>query len=180
MARCFTLNVPAAGILLAWPSAVTIVLDPGPDEPARRHNLTREYVLVAGAVVLSTVAVAVLALSGPYEPPWMAAAGLLLGAWACHAVRPARRTVPAVLVDLLEPLRTNEPDHPGDLHRLVWEACDLIGAAARTETRQPGPARCIEAIQAQLRRLTGPTRPLPLRAARRCEPQHPAHAGRAH
>ncbi|MFJ3408316.1 hypothetical protein [Promicromonospora sp. NPDC090134] len=157
MTRHHTLHAPTAGIRLAWPTATTIVLDPGPDERARRRNLARERCFVTLGVLLSVVGVVLLVQSEPFDHSWLVAAGLLLGALACHAVRPRRRSVPAMLVDLLEPLRGNMPPEPAEIHRLVWEAAGLTPAAGSTDTPDcPACARRVTQIMARLRALTSP------------------------
>lgn len=151
MARRYTLNAPAAGICLAWPAAVTVVLDPGTDETSGRHNLVREYLLVACAVVLSLTALAILARSEPGDRPWEMTGGLLASTWACHLARPARRAVPAELVELLEPLRTRTPARPGQIHRLVWDAASLLAQASRPgPPPHPSQVRQVARIRTQL------------------------------
>ncbi|PUB32595.1 hypothetical protein C8K30_1011121 [Promicromonospora sp. AC04] len=160
MTRHHTLHAPKAGIRLAVTTASTIVLDPGPDEHARRHNLARERLLLAAAVVMTVVSMYLLRTSEPHERPWTLAAGLLLAALACHAARPAHRTVPASLLEVLEPLRTTTPAQPGQVQQLVWEACDLMAAEARPDT--PSCPSCVDRIaqiQAHLRTLTATTAP---------------------
>ncbi|WP_454859638.1 hypothetical protein [Promicromonospora soli] len=156
MARRHTLHAPASGIRLAVTTGTTIVLDPGPDERARRRNLAREHLLTTGAVVLTMVGVELLRTSESHDRPWTVAAALLLGALVCDAVRPGRRTVPGVLVDVLEPLRTTVPARPGEIHRLVWDAAGLISAEAYAQTPCPEHGRYVEPIHARLRVLTTP------------------------
>ncbi|MFD2024021.1 MULTISPECIES: hypothetical protein [Promicromonospora] len=157
MTRRHTLHAPAAGIRLAVTTGTTIVLDPGPDERARRRNLTRERLLTAGVVVLTVVSVELLRTSESHDRPWTLAAGLLLSAAVCHAARPGRRTVPGVLVDVLEPLRATLPARPGEIHRLVWEAVGLISAEASGQTPFPESGGHLgEQIHARLRVLTAP------------------------
>ncbi|MFC8796975.1 hypothetical protein ACFT2C_04535 [Promicromonospora sp. NPDC057138] len=157
MTRHHTLHSPAAGIRLVWPVAITVVLDPGSDERARTGHLNRERYLVALAVLLSAVGVVVLVRSEPFDSSWLVAAVLLLSALACHAIRPRRRTVPAGLVDLLEPLRGVVPTEPAEIHRLVWEAADLTAAAGDTDRPScPICARRVAQIVARLRALTSP------------------------
>jgi hypothetical protein len=158
MTRQHTLHAPAAGIRLAWSSATTIVIDPGHDEHARTRNLARERYLLAGAVVLSVFGLVILQGSQPHERPWPLAAGLMLGALACTAARPGQRCMPPGLVDLLEPLRVIDPVHPGEIHRLAWEAAGLI----ETTTRRGDMSTCpqcadrIDQIHALLRGLVQP------------------------
>ncbi|WP_454852243.1 hypothetical protein [Promicromonospora soli] len=156
MTRYHTLHAPAAGVRLAWPSATTIVIDPGPDERARIRNLARERYLLADAVLLSVAGLAILQRSQPHDRPWTLATGLLLGALACAAARPARRLVPPGLVDLLEPLRGVEPARPAEIHRLVWAAAVLIGTGETCDDTPTCPdcADRVEQIHAQLRELT--------------------------
>jgi hypothetical protein len=161
MTRRHTLHTPTAGIRLAVTTATTIVVDPGRNERARTRNLARERYLIAGAVVLSVAGLVMLRVSEPHDRPWTVATGFLLGALACRAARPGRRTVPAGLVDLLEPLRTTVPTRPGEIHRLVWEAADLLAAGACAETPYPQCARRVEQIHARLRVLIAPAGPAP-------------------
>ncbi|MFI8528274.1 hypothetical protein ACIGB8_27705 [Promicromonospora sukumoe] len=157
MTRQHTLHAPTAGIRLAWPTATTIVVDPGPDEHARNRNLGRERYLVALGLVLSGVGVVLLVRSEPFDNSWLVAAGLLLDALACHAIRPRRRTVPSMLVDLLEPLRGNVPTEPAEIHRLVWEAAELTSATENANTQTcPTCAGRLTQITARLRALTSP------------------------
>lgn len=157
MTRQHTLHAPAAGIRLAWPAATTVVLDPGPDERTRTARLHRERASITLAAALSTAGVVLLVRSEPFDGSWLVAAGLLLGALACHAIRPRRRSVPAMLVDLLEPLRGNVPTEPAEIHRLVWEAADLTSATGNTDTPTcPACARRVTQIMARLRALTSP------------------------
>ena len=158
MTRQHTLHAPAAGIRLAWPAATTVVLDPGPDEQTRTARLHRERASITLTAVLSMAGVVLLVRSEPFDGSWLVAAGFLLGALACHAIRPRRRTVPATLVDLLEPLRGNVPAEPAEIHRLVWEAADLTPAAESTDTPAcPACTRRVAQIMARLRALTSPT-----------------------
>ncbi|PUB20843.1 hypothetical protein C8K30_11554 [Promicromonospora sp. AC04] len=161
MTRHHTLHAPVAGIRLAWPSATTIVLDPGPGERARTHNLARERYLLAGAVLMSVAGLVILQRSQPHDRPWTLAAGLLLGALACFAARPARRAVPPGLVELLEPLRALDPARPAEIHRLVWEAADLIetGETCDNTPACPDCADRVEQIHARLCELTRPGGP---------------------
>ncbi|MFC8797124.1 hypothetical protein ACFT2C_05290 [Promicromonospora sp. NPDC057138] len=156
MTRYHTLHAPAAGVRLAWPSATTIVIDPGTDERARTRNLARERNLLAGAVLLSVAGLVILQRSQPHDRPWTLATGLLLGALACAAARPGRRVVPPALVDLLEPLRAVDPARPAEIHRLVWAAAVLIGISETSDDMPacPGCADRVEQIHAQLRELT--------------------------
>lgn len=156
MTRRHTLHAPAAGIRLAVTTSTTIVLDPGPDERARRRNLTRERLLTTGVVVLTVVSVELLRTSESHDRPWTVAAGLLLGALICNTVRPARRTVPGTLVDVLEPLRTTVPARPGEIHRLVWDAAGLISAKTSPQTLCPERGSHLEQVLARLRVLTAP------------------------
>lgn len=160
MTRLPTLHAPAAGIRLVWPAAITVVLDPGSDERARTGHLKRERYLVSSAVLLSGAGVVFLVRSEPFDISWLVAAGLLLSALACHAIRPRRRTVPAGLVDLLEPLRGVMPTEPAEIHRLVWEAADLTAATGDTDTPScPICAHRVAQIESRLRALTSPAMP---------------------
>ncbi|WP_419703030.1 hypothetical protein [Promicromonospora sp. NFX87] len=159
MARHHTLHAPAAGIRLAWPAATTIVIDPGPDERTRTRNLAREHYLVTLGVMLSAVSLVLLLRFEPFARSWLAAAGLLLSALACHALRPQQRAVPAWLVDLLEPLRGVVPTESVEIHRLTWEAADLTAPTGNTDTPCPTRARRLAQITNQLRELTGPATP---------------------
>jgi hypothetical protein len=157
MTRRHTLHAPTAGIRVAVTTATTIVLDPGPDDRARWRNLARERFMTAGAVVLAAVSVELLRASEPHDRPWTLTAGLLLGALVCHAARPACRTVPAELVELLEPLRATAPERPGEIHRLVWEGAGLMAAEVCPRTPPcPAPARRVVTIQRRLRLLIDP------------------------
>ncbi|GAA4708116.1 hypothetical protein APR04_003901 [Promicromonospora umidemergens] len=170
-----TLHVPAAGIRLAWSSATTIVIDPGPDENARTRNLARERCLLTGAVVLSLAGLVILQGSQPDERPWILAAGLLLSALACAAARPGQRAVPPGLVELLEPLRVIDPLHPGEIHRLVWEAAGLIETTTRRGD-MPTCSHCadrIDQIHALLHVLVQPHGGGPV-LARRLDSSMPA------
>ena len=155
MTRHHTLHAPAAGVRLAWPSATTIVIDPGPDERARTRNLARERYLLAGAVLLAVTGLVILQRSEPHDRPWTLATGLLLGALTCAAARPARRVVPPGLVDLLEPLRAVDPTHPAEIHRLVWAAALLIETSETCDDAPTCPdcADRVEQIHARLREL---------------------------
>ncbi len=154
MTHHHTLHAPTAGIRLTWPTATTIVLDPGPDERTRTARLNRERYLVTLGVLLSVMGTVLLVRSEPFDSSWLVAAGLLLGALTSHTIRPRRRTVPPPLVDLLEPLRGNIPTEPAEIHRLVWEAADLTPA---TDTPTcPLCARRITQIMTRLRALTSP------------------------
>jgi hypothetical protein len=164
MTRRHTLHAPTAGIRLAVTTATTIVIDPGPDEIARTRNLARERSLIASALVLSVAGLVMLRASEPHDRPWTVATGLLLGALACGAVRPGRRTVPTGLVDLLEPLRTTVPTRPGEIHRLVWEAANLLAAAGCAEAPCPDCVRRVKQIHARLRVLIVPAGPAPSHA----------------
>ncbi|WP_423464257.1 hypothetical protein ACO229_06785 [Promicromonospora sp. MS192] len=158
MTRRHTLHAPTAGIRLAVTTATTSVLDPGTDETARRHNLARERLLTVTSIALTVVGVELLRSSVPHERPWTLATGLLLAAVACRALRPARRTLPAALVEVLEPLRTTTPAQPAQIHRLVWEACDLLAAQAHPDTPScPTCTKTIAQIQARLRVLVTTT-----------------------
>lgn len=160
MTRYRTLHAPAAGIRLAWPAAITVVIDPGPDEHTRTRNLAREHHLVALGVALSVVGLVFLVRSEPFDSSWLVATGLLLGALACRPLRPRRRTVPARLVDLLEPLRGVMPTELGVIHRLVWEAADLTATAEDPDTPScPICAHRVAQIMARLRALTSPAMP---------------------
>lgn len=159
MTRQHTLHAPTAGIRLAWPQATTIVLDPGPDECARTDNLSRERYLVALGVVLSGIGVVLLVRSEPFDNSWLVAAGSLLLALVCQALRPRRRTVPAGLVDLLEPLRATAPAEPGVIQRLVWEAADLTSAQDTDTPSCPLCARRVAQIRVRLQALTSTSMP---------------------
>ena len=161
MTRRHTLHAPTAGIRLSITTATTIVLDPGRDERARNRNLARERYLIAGAVVLSVAGLVLLWTSEPHDRPWAVAAGLLLGALTCRALQPGRRTLPAGLVDLLEPLRTALPTQPGEIHRLVWDAADALAAGTRGETPCSDCAHRIDQIHARLSALIVPACPPP-------------------
>lgn len=156
MTRYRTLHAPYAGIRLAWPIASPVVVDPGPDEHARRRNIARERYLVTGAVVLTMASLVLLLQPRPQGGAWEVAA-LLLGSLMSAAARPGRRVVPASLVDLLDSLRATLPTRSGEIHRLVWEASDLIAASARPDTPScPDCERRIEQISARLHVLTTP------------------------
>lgn len=146
MTRHSTLHAPAAGIRLAWSSASTVVIDPGPDEHTRTSNLVRERCLVAVAVVLTVTGLVMLHSSKPYERPWLAAAALLLTTAVVIAARPRRRRVPASLVDLLDPMRASEPSEPSEIHRLVWEAAELIRSAEALDDAPACPA-CTDRLE---------------------------------
>ncbi|MDR7381190.1 hypothetical protein J2S48_000705 [Promicromonospora iranensis] len=83
--------------------------------------------------------------------------------------------MPAALVDLLEPLRITVPAQPGEIHRLLWEAADILAAGAREEMPCPDCARRIEQIHVRLRVLIVPASP-PLGTKRHCRAASAASA----
>ncbi|MFD2796432.1 hypothetical protein ACFS27_22920 [Promicromonospora vindobonensis] len=144
------LHVPACGVRVVLGLGASVVIDPGPDERARRTGLTRAMASSALIVVafLITLATAPFASAGGHL--WLPLAALGLAAVG-RVLRPPHHIIPRAMLAQLRWLDAVERHDQALAHRIVWGGvtnqhmmADRSGTTAvRPEPRRaPSARRC--------------------------------------